>query len=61
VGAVTSSTLAPMLGAASVAFAMVRTAHAEPGTQLVVPAEGGRAVGTVQAALRFLPERAVTA
>jgi folate-binding protein YgfZ len=57
VGAVTSSTLAPMLGAASVAFAMVRTAHTEPGTVLLVPAEGGRATATVQAGLRFLPER----
>ena len=57
VGAITSSTLAPMLGAASVAFAMVRTAHSEPGTVLLVPAEGGRATATVQAGLRFLPER----
>jgi folate-binding Fe-S cluster repair protein YgfZ len=57
VGAITSSTLAPMLGAASVAFAMVRTAHTEPGTVLLVPAEGGRATATVQAGLRFLPER----
>jgi glycine cleavage system aminomethyltransferase T len=57
VGAVTSSTLAPMLGAASVAFAMVRTAHTEPGAVLLVPAEGGRATATVQAGLRFLPER----
>ena len=57
VGAVTSSTLAPMLGAASVAFAMVRTAHTEPGTVLLVPAEGGRATATVQGGLRFLPER----
>jgi folate-binding protein YgfZ len=56
VGTVTSSTLAPMLGAACVAFAMVRSAHAEPGTQLLVPAEGGRASATVQPALRFLPE-----
>jgi glycine cleavage system aminomethyltransferase T len=57
VGAITSSTLTPMLGAASVAFAMVRTAHTEPGTVLLVPAEGGRATATVQAGLRFLPER----
>ena len=57
VGAITSSTLAPMLGAASVAFAMVRTAHTEPGAVLLVPAEGGRATATVQAGLRFLPEQ----
>jgi len=55
VGTVTSSTLSPMLGAASVAFAMVKTAHSEPGTVLLVPAEGGRATATVQPALRFLP------
>jgi len=61
VGAVTSSTLAPMLGAASVAFAMVRTAHSEPGAVLLVPAEGGRATATVQPGLRFLSERPVTA
>ena len=61
VGTVTSSTLAPMLGAACVAFAMVRTAHAEPGTQLLVPAEGSRTAATVQPALRFLPEPKVTA
>ena len=56
VGTVTSSTLAPMLGASCVAFAMIRSAHAEPGTQLLVPAEGGRASAAVQPTLRFLPE-----
>jgi glycine cleavage system aminomethyltransferase T len=45
-----------MLGASSVAFAMVRTAHAEPGTLLGVPAEGVRATATVQPRLRFLAE-----
>jgi folate-binding protein YgfZ len=40
VGAVTSSTLAPMLGSVPVAFAMVRSDHAEPGTTVVVSAEG---------------------
>ena len=56
VGSITSSTLSPMLGASSVAFAMVRTAHAEPGTLLGVPAEGVRATATVQPRLRFLAE-----
>jgi folate-binding protein YgfZ len=56
VGSITSSTLSPMLGASSVAFAMVRTAHAEPGTVLGVPAEGVRATATVQPRLRFLAE-----
>jgi folate-binding protein YgfZ len=58
VGTVTSSTLSPMLGASSVAFAMVRTAHAGPGTVLGVPAEGARANATVQPRLRFLQEGA---
>ncbi len=58
VGAITSSTLSPMLGAASVAFAMVRTAHAAPGTRLVAPAEGTRAEVVVQPGLRFLPAAA---
>lgn len=58
VGTVTSSTLSPMLGASCVAFAMVRSAHAEPGTVLGVPAEGVRATATVQPRLRFLPEGA---
>jgi folate-binding protein YgfZ len=56
VGSITSSTLSPMLGASSVAFAMVRTAHAEPSTVLGVPAEGVRATATVQPRLRFLAE-----
>jgi folate-binding protein YgfZ len=42
VGTVTSSTLAPMLGAVPIAFAMVRTTHSEPGTALLVNAEGGQ-------------------
>lgn len=40
VGTVTSSTLAPMLGAAPIAFAMVRTSSSEPGTVVLVNAEG---------------------
>ncbi len=40
VGAVTSSTLAPMLGSVPIAFAMVKTAHAEEGNTLIVNAEG---------------------
>ena len=55
VGTVTSSTLAPMLGALPVAFAMVRTSSAAPGTVLAVPAEGGRTSAAVQESLRFLP------
>jgi folate-binding protein YgfZ len=59
VGSITSSTLSPMLGAVCVGFAMVRTAHAEPGTVLPVPADGERAEATVLPALRTLPAEAV--
>ena len=56
VGVVTSSTLSPMRGAAPIAFAMVRTAAAEHGTMLVVPAEGGQTRAVV-CALDALLER----
>jgi folate-binding protein YgfZ len=52
IGGVTSSTPSPMLGAAPVAFAMVKTAHARVGTTLLVNAEGGQSKATV-APLRF--------
>jgi glycine cleavage system aminomethyltransferase T len=54
VGAVTSSTLSPMLGAVSIALATVRTAHAAPGTILAVNAEGMTARAVVQPTLRFV-------
>ncbi len=53
VGAVTSSTVSPMLGAAVVCFAMLRDAETAPGTEVVVQAEGRRAVATVQPGLAF--------
>ena len=52
VGTITSSTLSPMLGAAPVAFAMLRTAHAEEGATVLVSAEGEQAEATVTG-LRF--------
>lgn len=54
VGVVTSSTLSPMLGAAPVAFAMVRSSHAATGTRVLVHAEGAPFIATVQP-LRFWP------
>ena len=54
VGAVTSSTLSPMLGAVSIALSTVRTAHAAPGTILAVNAEGMTARAVVQPTLRFV-------
>ncbi len=55
VGVVTSSAVSPMLGAAPVAFAMVRSERSEPGTVLRVDAEG-EPTPAVVSALRFLPE-----
>jgi folate-binding protein YgfZ len=54
VGAVTSSTLSPMLGAISIALATVRTAHAAPGSVLAVNAEGMTVRAVVQSSLRFV-------
>jgi folate-binding protein YgfZ len=50
VGVVTSSSLSPMLGAAPIAFAMLKTACAEPGSTVLVNAEGEQ----VEAAVRGL-------
>lgn len=47
VGVVTSSTISPMLGASPIAFAMIKSAAAEPGTTVMVSAEGH----TVEAAV----------
>jgi glycine cleavage system aminomethyltransferase T len=55
VGTITSSAPAPMLGSACVAFAMLRLAHAEPGTRVRVAAEGDWSGAVVQPALRLLP------
>lgn len=55
VGVVTSSALSPMLGAAPIGLATVRTAHAAPGTVLVSDAEGELVEIAVQPALCTLP------
>ena len=47
VGAVTSSTLSPMLGAVPVGFAMMKWSFHEVGQRLYIPAEGGRVPATV--------------
>jgi folate-binding protein YgfZ len=57
VGAVTSSTLSPMLGASPVAFAQVRWAHTTPGTVIYAPTGDARMPeikGVVQPALAFV-------
>ena len=53
VGVVTSSGLAPMLGAVPVAFAMISSSSYAPGTRVLVNAEGARARALV-GGLRFL-------
>lgn len=56
IGAVTSSTLAPMLGAAPIALAMVRTAFAAPGTAVLVNAEGEQCEATIGPLRSWPPE-----
>lgn len=58
VGAITSSALSPMLGAAPIALAMVKHAFTVPGTELLAPAEGDRATVVVQPSLEFIPSQA---
>jgi folate-binding protein YgfZ len=53
VGAIASSTIAPMLGSRAVAFAQVKQSHAAPGTVIEAEAGGGRVKGVVQPTLRF--------
>ena len=53
IGMVTSSCLSPMLGSASIAFAMLRTTVSEPGTSVRVHDEGAGGPA-VTAALDFL-------
>lgn len=53
IGAVTSSTISPMLGAIPICFAMIKDAHTKPGTQLIVAAEGAYTKCTVTDDLKF--------
>ncbi|MCC5785799.1 MAG: aminomethyltransferase family protein [Phycisphaerales bacterium] len=60
VGAVTSSTISPMLGGELIALAMVRSAHTAPGTKLLVQAIGetGETMleAVVQQEMKFLQQ-----
>jgi folate-binding protein YgfZ len=47
VGVVTSSTLSPMLGAAPIAFGMIRASHAQAGSIVLVNAEGAQSQAAV--------------
>lgn len=60
IGVVTSSTLSPMLSAAPVAFAMMRSEALDEGTPVAVSAEGQLAEAEV-ASLRFWPAAATGA
>ncbi len=54
VGAVTSSTISPLLGGQMVCLGVVKWDAREPGTNLIVRTEEGEVVGVVQEGLRFV-------
>ena len=54
VGAVTSSTISPMLGGQVVCLASVRWDFHEPGTNLIVKADEGEVAAVIQEELKFL-------
>lgn len=56
IGAVTSSTPAPLRSQSPIGFAMVKWAHHEPATTLYTPAEGTTVAVTVHDGLRLLPD-----
>jgi glycine cleavage system aminomethyltransferase T len=56
VGAITSSTLVPMLSGAPVALAQVKWKWTPAGTKLLVDAENTRLPAVVQDGLRFWPK-----
>jgi folate-binding protein YgfZ len=53
IGAVTSSTLSPMLGGEPICFAMVKFDHTPAGTQLLVASDDARLAATVQPQMAF--------
>ncbi|MDX2117611.1 MAG: glycine cleavage T C-terminal barrel domain-containing protein [Planctomycetota bacterium] len=53
IGAVTSSTISPMLGARPACLAQVKWEYVAPGTKLMVDAEGTMVAATVQPSLAF--------
>lgn len=57
IGAVTSSTLSPMLGSVPIAYAMIRTAKAAMGSTVLVSAEGDQCEATI-VPLQFWPAKA---
>ena len=55
IGAVTSSTLSPLLGNCAIGFAMIKWGRHRPGTDVLIPAEGVMVGAKVQS-LRFIGE-----
>lgn len=55
VGAVTSSTVSPMLGGEPICFAMLKWSHASDGAKVAFHHDGGLLTGTVRERLRFWP------
>lgn len=53
IGTVTSSTVSPILSSTPISFAMVKQAHAAPGTTLLVTADGAQIHATIQPKLAF--------
>jgi folate-binding protein YgfZ len=53
VGAITSSTISPMLGSAAIAFAALKQSHQAAGTILTATVDGAQLRGTVQPSLTF--------
>ncbi len=54
IGAVSSSTISPMLGAAAICFAQVKYEHASADKTLLAQTEGGLVRAVVQKSLRFV-------
>lgn len=55
VGGIASSTISPMLGNVAIALAVVKWGQHQPGTKLLVPAEGEMVRATVADTTRFIP------
>ncbi len=56
VGIVTSSTISPLLGAASIGFAMIKTAHATDGAGVIIDADGEQSTATLLPMNRFVED-----
>jgi folate-binding protein YgfZ len=55
IGWITSSTIAPMLGASPIAFGMLKFHHAELGASLLIPSEGETHAASIRDGFCFLP------